>query len=219
MKNKDMKRIALQMLLLVFASSMALAQNDAKSKDILSKMSKQYRGYSSISADVTFVIDNQKEKIKETQQGKLLIRGNKYRIDFGDQLLMTDGKTLWGYLKDMNEVTVSDYEPDPDELSPTTVFTIYEKGFESYYLSASTYEGVAIHNIDLVPTDKSKPFFKIRLIIDQQKLQIVQAIVFDKNGARYTYSIKNFVPNRVLGDEQFVFNKARYPGVEVVDMR
>jgi outer membrane lipoprotein-sorting protein len=119
----------------------------------------------------------------------------------------------------MNEVTVSLYEPDPDELSPTNVFTIYETGFDSYYLNASVLNGVPVHNIDLVPTDKDKPYFKIRLVIDQQKLQILQAIVFDKNGAKYTYAISNFVPNKALADASFMFNKASYPGVEVIDMR
>ncbi|MFN3529328.1 MAG: LolA family protein [Bacteroidia bacterium] len=214
-----MYKILFCLSILLSGSTLVHAQNDAKSRDILNKMSKQYRSYSSMAADVSFTIDNPQAKIKEVQKGKVLIKGEKFSIDFGDQKLMTDGKTLWGYLKDMNEVTVSDYEPEPDELSPTTVFTIYEKGFESYYLNNSQHEGVAVHTIDLTPTDKNKPFFKIRLLIDQQKLQIVQAVVFDKNGAKYTYSIKNFIPNKPLTDADFVFNKAKYPGVEVVDMR
>lgn len=212
------KSLSFLTLFLLLGSSL-FAQNDAKSKDILAKMSKNYRGYSSMAADITFTIDNPKAKLKDVQQGKVLIKGNKFRIDFGDQLLLTDGSTLWGFQKDLNEVTISLYEPDPDELSPTTVFTIYEKGFESYYLNAGNLDGVATHNIDLVPTDKKRTFFKIRLVIDQTKLQIREAIVFDKNGAKYTYAIKNFVPNRALTDGDFVFNKAKYPGIEVVDMR
>jgi len=214
-----MKKPLLAFSLLLLAFSPIWAQSDAKSKGILNKMSANYRSYSSMSADITFTIDNQKENIKEVQQGQMLIKGDKFRIDFGDQLLMTDGKVLWGYLKDMKEVTVSEYEPDPDELSPTTVFTIYEKGFDSFYVTAGSLEGVAIHTIDLTPTDKSKPFFKIRLLVDQSKLQILQAIVFDKSGAKYTYVIKNFVPNKAVTDADFVFNKAKYPGVEVLDMR
>lgn len=214
-----MTRYITTLCLLLFTISSSFAQNDAKSKDILAKLSKNYRSYSSMSADITFTIDNKQENIKEVQKGKMLLKGDKFRIDFGDQLLITDGKTLWGYLKDMNEVTVSLYEPDPDELSPTNVFTIYETGFDSYYLNAAVLNGVPVHNIDLVPVDKDKPYFKIRLVIDQQKLQILQAIVFDKNGAMYTYAISNFAPNKALTDASFMFNKASYPGVEVIDMR
>lgn len=214
-----MNKFLLSLLIVATSAGLVQAQNDAKSREILAKMSKQYRSFSSMSADVSFTIDNPQAKIKEVQKGKVLIKGDKFSIDFGDQKLMTDGKTLWGYLKDMNEVTISDYEPEPDELSPTTVFTIYEKGFESYYLNSSQHEGVAVHTIDLTPTDKGKTFFKIRLLVDQQRLQIIQATVFDKNGAKYTYRIKNFVPNQALTDADFVFNKAKHPGVEVVDMR
>jgi len=45
------------------------------------------------------------------------------------------------------------------------------------------------------------------------------AKVFDKNGNIYTYSIVKFTPNAAVTDDLFSFNKSKYPGVEIVDLR
>ena len=45
------------------------------------------------------------------------------------------------------------------------------------------------------------------------------AVVFDKNGNRYTYEIKAFTPNPTLADSFFTFDTNAHPGVEVVDLR
>ena len=73
--------------------------------------------------------------------------------------------------------------------------------------------------IDLTPNDKAKPYFKVRLAIDKAAKAIQSAIVFDKNGNRYTYEIKKFTPNPDISDAFFSFDTKQYPGIEVVDLR
>ncbi len=209
----------LLILLLTLSTTVAWGQNDAKSRNILSRLSKNYRTYKTIEAEVAFTIDNRKENIKENQKGRVFMKGQKFRLELGEQTLICDGKTLWTYLKEVNEVTVSPFEPAEGELSPTNLFTIYEKGFESYYIGESNRGKNKVHTIDIVPTDKKKSFFKIRLVIDRQKEQIVQAVVFDKNGSLYTYNINNFKTNSGIADATFAFDKKQFPGVEVVDLR
>lgn len=209
----------LLILLLTLSTTVAWGQNDAKSRNILSRLSKNYRTYKTIEAEVAFTIDNRKENIKENQKGRVFMKGQKFRLELGEQTLICDGKTMWTYLKEVNEVTVSPFEPTEGELSPTNLFTIYEKGFESYYIGESNRGKNKVHTIDIVPTDKKKSFFKIRLVIDRQKEQIVQAVVFDKNGSLYTYNINNFKTNLVIADATFAFDKKQFPGVEVVDLR
>ena len=44
--------------------------------------------------------------------------------------------------------------------------------------------------------------------------------MFNKNnGNRYTYTIKNFSPNVPLDANTFNFDKAKYKGVKVIDLR
>eukprot|EP01031_Cornospumella_fuschlensis_P049255 gene49255-60296_t len=45
-----------------------------------------------------------------------------------DQQVICDGKTVWAYLKESNEVNVYDYDETEDELSPNKVFDFYKEG-------------------------------------------------------------------------------------------
>ena len=59
----------------------------------------------------------------------------------------------------------------------------------------------------------------LRLIIDKDLKLPATAKVFNKDGNIITYSIIKFAPNSPVTDDLFTFNKDKFPGVEVVDLR
>jgi outer membrane lipoprotein-sorting protein len=96
---------------------------------------------------------------------------------------------------------------------------MYEKGFKSKFLSEKSAAGKAVQLIELTPDDAKKNYFKIQLTIDKKDKYVSEAKVFDKSGNIYTYSIVKFTPNAKVTEDMFTFNKAKYPGVEIVDLR
>lgn len=82
-----------------------------------------------------------------------------------------------------------------------------------------TEAGVVYQTIDLIPENRNNPFFKVRLIINKKDKTIKSWKIFEKSGNSYDYSVKTFTPNLTLTDSEFVFDKAKYKGVEVVDLR
>ena len=50
-------------------------------------------------------------------------------------------------------------------------------------------------------------------------MQLVNLAVFDNGGNKFVYDLSKMTTNNVLAKDFFTFNKADYPGVEVVDMR
>lgn len=50
------------------------------------------------------------------------------------QEIYCDGKTMWTYLKDANEVQISNYNPKSSDINPSEIFTVYEKGFLSKFI-------------------------------------------------------------------------------------
>ncbi|NBU70627.1 MAG: outer membrane lipoprotein carrier protein LolA [Bacteroidetes bacterium] len=193
------------------------AQGDAKARDLLRRMNANYKSFRTMTADFSFTLDHPAQKINEQQRGKLEIKGKKYRLEMKQQTIMTDGSVLWVVLKDAKEVNVSDYEPAPDELTPTSVFTLYEKGFEPYMQAEGSTATSKV--IDLVPIDKKKPYFKIKLSVDPTKALLTQAVVMNKDGSRMTYVIRDFKSNNPINDNQFQFQKAQFPQFEVIDLR
>jgi len=216
-----MKKIVLSLLVVAGFVSASYAQTDAKAKAILADVSKKYRSYDVVKTDFTFILDNPQAKIKETQQGTLIVKAktNKYRVTMTNQELISDGKNQWTYLKEDKEVQVTNADNNGDALNPAKIFTVYEKGFKYAYTGESKVGGKVFQMIDLAPTDVTKSYFKIRLGIDKTAKQIGSVVIFDKSGNKYTYNVKKIIPNVKVPESTFAFDTKKYPGVEVVDLR
>jgi outer membrane lipoprotein-sorting protein len=216
-----MKRLFIAAFLVLGTGISVMAQSEVKAKEILAEVSKKYRSYDVIKTEFSYTLENPEAKIKETQSGTLFVRSkvNKYKVILKGQELISDGKNQWTYLKADKEVQVSEVDNSADALNPAKLFTIYEKGFKSLYTNDTKVNGKMVHNIDLSPTDTKRSFFKVKLQIDKLTKQIINAVIFDKNGNRYTYSIKTFTPNIKVPESTFAFDSKLYPGVEVVDLR
>lgn len=215
-----MKKFIVCALIICGSGFSLLAQTD-KAKSILAEVSKKYRSFDVIKTDFTYTLDNPQAKVKETQAGTLYVKSkaNKYKVVLKGQELISDGKSQWTYLKADKEVQISEVDNSSNALNPAKIFTIYETGFKSLYTGDTKINGRTFHTIDLTPTDSKRTFFKVRLQIDKINKQITNAVIFDKNGNHYTYSIKTFTPNVKVPDSIFAFDAKKYPGVEVVDLR
>ena len=122
-------------VLFVCVSFLVNAQDqDPKAKAILDDLSKTTKAYKSITADYVFTILNKEKKQVEKQAGKVLIKGNKFKLDIPGNTIVCDGKTLYNYSKDAKEVTIKNFEAEnEDQLNPSKIFTIYETGYKFKY--------------------------------------------------------------------------------------
>lgn len=199
---------------------------DVKAKAVLDEVAKQTKSYTSIKADFSVVTEkkenNTKTTVAETQTGALQIKETKYKLEFKGQTIFCDGKTQWTYIKESNEVQINN-APDPNTTtspSPVNIFTLYEKGYKYKYEKEDVLNGTKVDVINLYPLDPDKKsFHTIQLSIDKAKKQIVAAKIMNKNGTNNIITVKNFISNSELTDSMFIFNKADYKGVEVVDLR
>ena len=194
----------------------AQEQGDKKAKGILDELSAKTKSYSTIKADFSFTVTNKDNKT-DTQTGTLYLKGDKYKLEIKGQEIISDGKTVWTYLKDANEVQINNVDATATEgINPTTIFTMYEKGFKYKF---DKEEGTT-QTINLYPTNPDKKkFHTVKLTVDKTKKQINGMKVSMKDGSTYTYNIKTFTPNTEIKDNLFVFDKKSHPGVEEVDLR
>lgn len=226
-----MKSQIIYLLLFTSTVTTAFAQKDAQAQSILNEVSRKYKTYDIIKTNFVYTLENPQANIKETQTGTLIAKSktNKFKVTLYSkgngkaplvaQELISNGKDQWTYLKKDNEVQVNSVSTSEDALNPAHIFTIYEKGFKYLYTGEEKIGGVVYQDIDMTPTDTRKAFFKVKLKIDKAKKQIYSALIFDKNGNKYTYSMQTFLPNVKVPEETFAFDVKSHPGVEVVDLR
>ncbi|TWR23800.1 outer membrane lipoprotein carrier protein LolA [Mucilaginibacter achroorhodeus] len=223
-----MKKLFAYIILFTATVTTVFAQKDTEAKTILNKLSKQYRTYDAVKTDFTLLVDNQQANIKETQTGTLISRSktNKYKVTIYEpgtkkinQEIISDGKSQWTYLKDANEVQLSNADNSEEGFNPGKLFTIYENGYKYIYTGLQKAGGKTYQVVDLTPTSEKSSYFKVRLMIDKAKNQLYSAQIFDKNGSKYTYTLRSFTPNVKVSESTFTFDKKAYPKAELVDLR
>lgn len=215
-----MKNILLIFVSFLFVLPQVEAQQDKKAKQILDKLSAKTRSYSSIRTEFSYSLVNKDRKINKVQNWKLWLKGDNYRLDMGDQLLISDGKTVWKVLRADKEVEVSNPTEGEDAINPKNIFTMYEKGFKNKYIKETKVGTKLAHLIELYPINpKSKDYNTIRLYIDKVANQVIKSEIQGNNGNVYTYEIKKFVVNENTENGFFSFRKTEFPGFELNDLR
>jgi outer membrane lipoprotein-sorting protein len=216
-----MRNFIVTLLLLSGFTCVTQAQTDVKAKTILAGVSKKYKSYSAVKADFSFTFYSPQAKVNETSNGTLYVKAavNKYKVIMTDKEIISDGKNQWTYLKEDKEVQVNKIDNSEDDINPAKIFTMYEKGFKYIFTGESKIGSKVYQNIDLAPLDAKKSFFKIKLSIDKAAMQLSNVVIYDKNGSKYTYHVKAFVPNVKIPESTFSFDAKKFPGVEVVDLR
>lgn len=221
MKIKVITRLTQLLFVALFTmvNLQASKAQDQKANNILNGVSKTYKSYKTIKAGFKVTIENSQDKSKSSQSGTLFLKGKKFRVNLAGQEIYCDGKTMWTYLRDVNEVQISNYDPDKEEINPSEIFTIYQKGFIYRYIGETTKGGKVYQQIELTPKDKNKPYFKVKLSVDKVAKKIGEMTIFNKNGVNATYEILNFDPNININDTYFRFDKKDKPGVIEIDLQ
>lgn len=203
------------------AQNKSMGQSDANAKKILDAVSNKFKTYKGVQAAFSFTTEDAKGKIQGTKKGTLLMKGTKYRVTLtGGQDIFCDGVNIWTYDKAANEVTLSKFDPSQNTITPQKLFTnFYDKDFLYKLNGEKKQGGKTLQEIELTPYDKTKPFFKVYVWVDKATQSIYSTKVMEKSGNRYTYTVSSLNGNANLQDAQFVFDKKKYPGVEVIDLR
>jgi len=204
--------------LLAFPLLSVAQDGDKRSREILGQVADKTRSYETISVKFTYNMDNQEAGIHESYNGTLLLKGDKYRLNISGQTVICDGKTIWTYIQDAEEVQIHSMETNSDVITPSTLLTSYHEDYRSKLIREGMEGGKASYVIDLVPME-GKSFYKVRVIIDKAKMHISSFAIFERNGSIFTYSISEFKPNVAVGTSTFTFNKSDFPDADIIDMR
>lgn len=199
--------------------NLTVAQSDPAAKQVLDEVSSKFKSFKAVQSGFTLKVEDGKGKVQGEKAGTVYMKGGKYRVNISGQEIYSDGTNVWTYDKAANEVTITKMEGQ-NSLTPQKLFTnFYDKDF-LYKLNGEKKVGSkAMQEIELTPTDKSKAFHKVYLLIDKAQKSIHSAKILEKNGNVYTYTVSNFNGKANIPDSQFVFDKKKYPGVEEIDLR
>ena len=186
---------------------------DKKAFSLLNSMSDNYKKMKAFSTTFTYSMINLTENISDSFEGKIFVKGEKYVLYIEGQKIINDSKTVWTYIEELNEVTISEFDPSEQEISLSNIFEIYKVGFSYKYLGVK--EDLSM--VEIYPEDEDKSYYKILFKINNSNL-LESFTVYDNSNSLYIYSINDFVEEE-LDTTLFTFDVENYPDIEVIDFR
>ncbi len=210
-------------IILCFLSGITTISGQQNATLLLNKLKARYQGVKTIKSEVQIQI-NLPEQEPVTQKMTVYQKGKKFRLEAKEQLIISDGKTVWTYTSDDNRLVLTNAEDSDTQgfniNSPKDMLDNLTNLSSMQRIAGKTkLNGTPLTVIEFKPKDLDSEFFKVKLLVDEKKHAIKQVESFSKDGSRYTLSFDKILLNPLVPDKLFIFDKSKYPNVEVEDLR
>jgi len=204
-------------LFLVFIlATPTMAQQSAD--EILNDLAKKTNAYQNIKVGFSYQMDNAEADIHEKTEGALIVSGDKYKLNIAGQEIISDGKTIWTYIADANEVQINEVDAE-ESFSPTKLLSSYTQDYKASLEKELSENNRSYYLFKLKPKDQNSSFNYALLKVDKEKLQVASFTLFDAEDNSFSYVINEYLTDVALPDNTFRFDEAKYPDVDVIDMR
>ena len=191
--------------------------SDPEATKILDSVNEKYEAMGSMQVEFKLTIKGENES---TQEGKMTLKGDQYRLELADQDVICNGKTVWFHLKDNEEVQINNPDPEGEDfLSPAKMLNVYQDNMVGQKLDDTKIDGRVVHQIEIKPRESHDEITKLRVTIDKKTNELVKVIVFTRYADRYVFEFTNLVENPKLSNTLFNFDVAKFPGIHVEDLR
>lgn len=202
-----MKRlfIVLSCLVGLFSLGSAHAQT---AKQVLDKCASVVSARDGVQADFTMSSAQYGDA-----SGQIMVKGKMFMASTSMASMWFDGRTLWTYMANNNEVSVTTpKEAQLQVLNPYNFINMYKKDFE--YTMTKTAEHFEVH---LTSTDATRKVKEMFITVDKNTYHPTQVKVL-QNQKWTTFTIKNLKTVK-LADGMFRFNAKDFPTAEIIDLR
>lgn len=196
-------------------------ETEPAAREVLDAMNDAFRKVPDLKATYRYTIrDRQTDEVVQDMTGTIRMKGDMYHLDLGDQAMYCDGKTVWDFRPQDQEVNVMAYDPEAS-LGIRQLVALYEETMVARLRSHNTpFQGAPHYLLQLVPKpDQDLPYYQVRMWVERATKLPSKLEVYMRSGSTVEYVLKDVKTNLNLQVADFRWDAAKYPGVEVVDFR
>ena len=192
----------------------AAAQTDG---DPMERLRAKYESIDALRAEFTQTMTSEYSDTEETFEGTVILDGDRYRVEAGQNTFVTDGKVTWIYDTAKNQVLINDYVEDETAFSLNDFFFESNRDFELTSTETETVDGEAHLVLHLTPKRDDAFFSDVTIWMRERDDLATRLEVLDVNGTKMAFRLDNIELNPPVDDEMFTFTPPE--GTEVVDLR
>lgn len=212
-----MKNLLVLMVIGLFGTISA-QENKELAKQILAELSEEAKSYKTMTID--FKLSIKSADLNESQTGKAYTKGTKYYYSTDEREVMSDGETVWTFMKDDNECYIDEAKEVSGDFNPSEIMTIWDKNFNYQYIKEEKVGETTLHELKLFPKDpKNSKYHTVILKVNRDKKQVSKVIIKTKDGVTLLFNISKLVPNQDVSESKFKWDKTKHPGVSEIDNR
>ncbi len=211
-----MNRFGLSIIVLIFSITGLFSQNNTDAEKVINELLASVRT-SAVKTNFRLSSQGKNAVTSQSVSGTFIMKANKFTIDTDDSKAWFDGKTQWTYMKSDNEVSIT--EPTEEELiqiNPMAILASF-KSKSSIRFAKTKQSGSKV--IELIPKNKKDEFIKTQIQINNSTGYPENIRLFDKKGTITQLTLSNYIKVAKITDETFVFNKSKFKGVVMNDLR
>lgn len=178
---------------------------------LLRKAAAAINGSTGLSA--SFTLDYGSQKVTGTMKAA----GKKFALQTSSTSTWYDGKSMWTYNSKNAETTLmTPTAQEVAEANPLSIVNSYSANFTAAFAKTQT---KGSKTIVLTPKSKQSGYKSVHVTIADGSTFPSKLVVIPSSGQKVTVSITKITNGLKLPAATFVYPKAKYPKVEIVDLR
>lgn len=198
-------------LVLLFATQVVTAQNNAET--LIRLMVDQVKSHKNVEMAFSYQISPDGKNLGDSEKGHAWLQGEAYKIEMAEQQTISDGKTIWSYLIDDEEVMVSNASDGVDN-TPLKLLTSLD---ESYVATLTGLDAQGTATVELA--NPKGQYKRVTLKINTKKTELKSADIYMEDGSKVVVNVEEMKFDQKLDDKFFTFDTKKHPNVDVIDMR
>ncbi|MBK8552444.1 MAG: outer membrane lipoprotein chaperone LolA [Ignavibacteria bacterium] len=201
--------------LIILSAFIFSVSNAQDAQEIIKNVQSTYENITDAKATFTQTLKGSGGKANSSTGVIYIKKNNKYRIEAGGQIIITDGQTSWSYSPKRKQVIIDAYKDDGNTFSPNKFLFNYPENFYSDLEGDENVGGVDCYVIKLSP--RSGGSVKSAKIWIDKNENLIRKINIVTNESTNTYSLKDISLDAGISSSKFSFSPPE--GVEVIDLR
>jgi len=225
MMSIKMKKLCLSLSLLIiflfcsvaFAIASGMNQTVRTSEKLVLKVEEKYRSFRDLSMNFTKTLKSEIFETQKKTKGKMYLKNpDKFRIETKDEIIVTDGKFLWTYSEQNEQVIKNRLDRSKNIFKPNQYLSNFRKEYKAKLTGEEKIDKTKCYKLALTPQKEDLFITKMIIWIDKKTLLAKKMEYQDSNDNQITLVFDHMKINKGIKDSKFVFKASE--GVEELDL-